>query len=165
MKPQAIICVLLLFVIVAGLSDGLLAQKLTYPTARKDTVVDDYFGTKVPAPYRWMEDESSPELRRWIEAENGLTFGYLEQIPFRLKIKARLEQLLNYARYSVPTRKGQWYFYSKNDGLQNQSVVYKQAKLGGESTVVIDPQRGWYRGTHGANVHEKWNPACLRPLE
>ena len=139
MRPRAVVRALLLFVLTAGLNSSLQAQKFTYPAAREDTIVDDYFGTKVPAPYRWMEDESSPELKEWIAAENSLTFGYLDQIPFRSKIKARLEQLLNYARYSVPTRRGEWYFYSKNDGLQNQSVVYKQKTLGGESTVVIDP--------------------------
>lgn len=115
------------------------AQKFNYPPVRVDNVVDDYFGTKVPDPYRWLEDPDSPETQAWVEAENKLTYGFINSIPAREKIKARLTQLWNYPRYSVPYKKGGRYFFSKNDGLQNQSVLYMQESLEGEPVTVIDP--------------------------
>ncbi len=120
-------------------SGRLWSQAVTYPPARKDTTVDNFHGTMVADPYRWMEDESSPELKAWIEAQNALTEAYLGQIPFRQKIRERLEELWNYPRFSPPRKKGNTYFTSKNEGLQNQSVVYAQTQLGGASTIVIDP--------------------------
>ncbi len=119
-----------------GITD---ARKFNYPPARIDNVVDDYFGTKVPDPYRWLEDPDSPETQAWVEAENKLTFGFIDSIPAREKIEARLTQLWNYPRYSVPYKRGDRYFFSKNDGLQNQSVIYMQKSLESEPVVVIDP--------------------------
>ncbi len=113
---------------------------VTYPETRKDTtVVDDYFGTKVADPYRWLEDDNSPETKAWVEAENKVTFGYLDQIPFRDKIRQRLTELWNYEKYSVPFHKGNRYFYYRNDGLQNQSVLYMQDGPDGEARVLLDP--------------------------
>ncbi|HEU4437096.1 MAG TPA: S9 family peptidase, partial [candidate division Zixibacteria bacterium] len=90
------------------------------------SVVDDYHGTKVADPYRWLEDADSPETMDWVEAENQLTRQYIDAIPAREKIKMRLTKLLDYPKYSLPYKEGDWYFFSKNDGLQNQSVLYMQ---------------------------------------
>src|SRR6201989_2095725 len=100
--------------------------KLVYPVTKKVEQVDDYFGTKVFDPYRWLEDETSPETKAWVEEENRLTFGYLDKIPFREKLKARLTELYNYPRIGAPFHYGDTYFFTKNDGLQNQSVYYIQ---------------------------------------
>ncbi|MEO6392199.1 MAG: prolyl oligopeptidase family serine peptidase [Pyrinomonadaceae bacterium] len=113
--------------------------KLNYPTPRKGDQVDDYFGTKVADPYRWLEDPDSAETRAWVEAENQVTFSYLDQIPERATIKERLTKLWNYERYSVPFKEGGRYFYYKNDGLQNQSVLYTTDTLAGTPRVLLDP--------------------------
>src|SRR5262245_35483015 len=115
------------------------AAPLKYPETRRGDVVDDYFGTKVADPYRWLEDADAPETRAWIDAQNAVTFGYLETIPERTRIRERLTKLWNYPKYGVPTREGDWYVYTKNQGLQNQSVTYKQRSLDGEPSVLIDP--------------------------
>ncbi len=115
------------------------AQPLKYPVTKKGDVVDTYFGVKVADPYRWLEDEKSPERTEWIEAQNKVTFGYLEQIPYRQKLKERLEKLFDYPKYSAPFRKGQYFYFSKNEGLQNQSVLYRQKGLDGTPEVVLDP--------------------------
>ena len=115
------------------------AQALQYPAARKSDVVDDYHGTRVPDPYRWLEDPDSPESRAWIEAENRLTAAYLAEIPARSTIRERLTKLWNYPKYGTPFRKGRRYFFFKNDGLQNQSVLYKQASLTADPETLLDP--------------------------
>ncbi|HEX8069731.1 MAG TPA: prolyl oligopeptidase family serine peptidase [Pyrinomonadaceae bacterium] len=116
-------------------------KKVAYPVARKGDVVDDYHGTKVPDPYRWLEDLDSPETKAWVEAENKLTFDYLNQIPERAAIKARLTKLWNFERYGVPEQDGGRYFISKNDGLQNQYVLYVADKLNGQPRVLLDPNK------------------------
>jgi len=115
------------------------AQSLQYPAARKSDVVDDYHGTRVPDPYRWLEDPDSPESRAWIEAQNRLTAAYLAEIPARSTIRERLTKLWNYPKYGTPFRKGRRYFFFKNDGLQNQSVLYKQASLTADPETLLDP--------------------------
>jgi prolyl oligopeptidase len=112
---------------------------LVYPQAAKFEQVDDYHGTLVADPYRWLEDPDSEETTAWVEAENEVTFAYLEAIPARERIKERLTQLWNYEKYGVPFKKGERYFYFKNDGLQNQSVLYTLTALTGEPTVLLDP--------------------------
>ncbi len=114
---------------------------LTYPEAKKVDQVDDYFGTKVSDPYRWLEDENSAQTRQWVEDENKVTFAYLDTIPYRAQLKARLEKLLNYPRVGAPQRRGEWFFFTKNDGLQNQSVYYMQQGLAGKPEVLIDPNK------------------------
>jgi prolyl oligopeptidase len=115
---------------------------IVYPATERDNIVDDYFGTKVADPYRWLEaDANVPKVAAWVEAQNKLTFNYLEKIPFRQKIKERLTQLYNYPRYSAPTRRGDYFFYTKNDGLQNQSVWYRQKGLDGAAEVLLDPNK------------------------
>ncbi len=112
---------------------------ISYPKTRKGDVVDDYHGTKVADPYRWLEDDRAPEVTAWVEAQNKVTSDYLSRIPCRGKIKTRLEELFNYPRFSAPFRVGEYYFFNKNDGLQNQSVIYFQKGLSGEPAVFIDP--------------------------
>ncbi len=115
------------------------AQTLQYPSARKGDVVDDYHGTKVADPYRWLEDPDSPESRSWIEAENRLTNAYLADIPARAVIRDRLTKLWNYPKFGSPFRKAGRYFFFKNDGLQNQSVLYKQTSLSADPETLLDP--------------------------
>jgi len=115
------------------------AAKLQYPATKKVDQVDDYFGTKVADPYRWLEDDNAADTLAWVEAQNKVTFGYLVTIPYRPKIKARLTEIFNYPRYSSPFRAGENYFFYKNDGLQNQSVCYIQKGLDGAPEVFFDP--------------------------
>ena len=113
-----------------------------YPETRKDTtVVDDYFGTKVADPYRWLENDTSAETADWVKAQTEVTNDYLSHIPFRNALKDRLTEFVNYERYSMPSKKHGRYIYSKNDGLQNQSVIYMQETLDGEPTVLLDPNK------------------------
>src|ERR1700733_14140479 len=113
--------------------------ELTYPTAREVEQTDDYFGTTISDPYRWMEDVDSAELKTWIDAENELTQRYLAQIPVRETMQKRLMELINFERYTAPERRGTRYFYSYNSGLQNQNVLYWQEGLNGEPKVLLDP--------------------------
>jgi prolyl oligopeptidase len=114
-------------------------QTVKYPVTKKVDQVDDYFGTKVADPYRWLEDDNAEEVKQWVRAENEVTFGYLSAITFREKIRARLTDIFNYPRYSSPVRAGEYYFFYKNDGLQNQAVIYVQKGLEGVPEVFIDP--------------------------
>jgi prolyl oligopeptidase len=118
-----------------------LPGKWSYPQARKADVVEDYHGTKVPDPYRWLEDPDSPETRAWVEAENRLTREYLDATPLRGEIEARLTALWDYPKYEPPQKKGGRYFFSKNDGLQNQAVLYMVQSLEGEPIEILDPNR------------------------
>lgn len=113
-----------------------------YPAADRDeTVVDDYFGTKVTDPYRWLENDTSAKTGAWVEAQRRLTNEYLSHIPYRETIKNRMTQLADYERYGVPSKRFGKYFYSKNDGLQNQSVIYMQNADGGEPEVLLNPNK------------------------
>ena len=112
-----------------------------YPDTRKVDQVDDYHGTRVEDPYRWLEDDYSDETRAWVAAQNELTFDYLRGLPQREPLRARLTELWDYERFGVPFRKGGRYFFFKNDGLQNQSVLYQQPSLDAEPTVLLDPNR------------------------
>ena len=120
---------------------GLAQQQLTYPTTKKVDHVDTYHGTKVPDPYRWLEDDMSKETAAWVEAENKVTFPYLEAIPYRSQLQARVKKLNDYPKYGSPSRKGPYYFFSKNDGLQDQSVLYIQKGLDGPPEVLLDPNK------------------------
>ena len=114
------------------LTAAVVAQSgLTYPVTRTVDHVDVYLGTKVPDPYRWLEDDNSPETKAWVEAQNKVTFAYLDKIPFRAQLTERLKRLFDYEKYSAPARKGDYFFFRKNDGLQNQSVLYIQKGIDG----------------------------------
>jgi prolyl oligopeptidase len=115
------------------------AAPLTYPKAHTVDQIDDYFGTKVSDPYRWMEDVDAPEVKAWIDEENKLTRSVLDAVPGREQMHARLMDLMNFERYTAPTRRGTRYFYSHNSGLQNQNVLYWQEGLTGEPKVLLDP--------------------------
>ena len=122
-------------------------QKFDYPKAKKVDQVDDYHGTKVADPFRWLEDPDAPDSRQWIEAQNKITDAYLSQIPERAAIKDRLTKLWNYERYSLPFKRGKNYFYSKNDGLQNQSVMYIASSPTDPGRVFLDPNKFSTDGT------------------
>jgi prolyl oligopeptidase len=115
--------------------------KIEYPATKKVEQTDDYHGTKISDPYRWLEDDNSAETKAWVEAQNKVTFGYLNQIPERATIKARLTELWNYEKYSAPFKEGNKYFYSKNDGLQNQSVLYVADSTTDKGRVLLDPNK------------------------
>ena len=132
------ICGFVLAVTLLAKDEGSIPH-LTYPVAKTVDQVDDYHGVKVPDPYRWLEDTDSTDTRAWIDAENKLTFGYLEQIPYRKSIHDRLMKLWNYERYGVPEKQGDRYFYQHNSGLQNQSVLYVAESLTAEPRVLLDP--------------------------
>jgi prolyl oligopeptidase len=110
-----------------------------YPVARKSDQVDDYHGVKVADPYRWLEDLDSEETRKWVEAENKLTFDFLREIPARASIKDQLTNLWNYEKYGVPFKEGSRYFYSRNSGLQNQNVLYTVTSLDAQPQMLLDP--------------------------
>jgi prolyl oligopeptidase len=112
---------------------------LTYPKPHKGDVVDDYFGTKVADPYRWMEDLNAPDVKQWVDAENAYTSGYLDSLPMRNQVRSRITELWNYPKVSVPFFEGGRWFYTRNTGLQRQSVFYARTSLGGAETVVLDP--------------------------
>ncbi|MFN6535056.1 MAG: prolyl oligopeptidase family serine peptidase [Nostoc sp. EkiNYC01] len=116
-------------------------KSLTYPSSHKSNQVDNYHGTLVTDAYRWLENPDSQETRIWIEAQNKVTFGYLSEIPAREKIKQRLTKLWDYEKYSIPFKEGERYFYFKNDGLQNQSVLYTLKSLDAEPRVLLDPNK------------------------
>jgi len=149
--PRVIACVCLFLFFAVAINLGVRAQNPTtgasqqmmktnsYPPAKKGTQVDDYHGVKVADPYRWLEDLDSTDTRNWVDAENKLTFGFLEAIPARSAIKDRITKLWNYEKYSVPFKEGQRYFYSRNSGLQNQSVLYTVTSLDGQPQLVLDP--------------------------
>ncbi len=135
-----------------SLNAGAYAQtKIEYPQTRKVEQSDDYHGTKISDPYRWLEDDNSAETKAWVEAQNKVTFDYLNQIPERAKIKARLTELWNYERYSAPFKQGGKYFYTKNDGLQNQSVWYVAESAGDKGRVLLDPNTLSKDGTVALN--------------
>lgn len=114
--------------------------KVKYPATKKDSLVkDNYFGTLVADPYRWLEDDTSAETGAWVKAENEVTENYLSQIPFREAIGKRYEHLFNYEKFSAPHREGSYIYYHKNSGLQNQGVMYREKPEGGEPELFLDP--------------------------
>jgi prolyl oligopeptidase len=137
--------------------DGGGGSPLVYPETKKVEVVEDYFGTKVADPYRWLEENDSPEVAKWVEAENKVTFAYLDQIPYRTSVKDRLMKLYNYPKYSAPQRRGEWFIFSKNDGLQNQSVYYISKGLDGSAELLLDPNKFSADGTSRLGAFS-WSP-------
>ncbi len=114
-------------------------SQIKYPDTHKSDQQDNYFGTIVKDPYRWLEDDNSAETKAWVQEENKVTQNYLSKIPFRDEVKSRLEKMWNYPKYSSPFREGTFYYFYKNDGLQNQAVLYRQKGLDGKPEVFIDP--------------------------
>jgi prolyl oligopeptidase len=130
---------------------------LSYPPTKKSDTVDVYFGTSVPDPYRWLEDNESPEVAAWVEAENKVTFAYLDKISYRAAVKDRLMKLYNYPKFSSPQRRGEWFVFSKNDGLQNQSVYFISKGLNGSPELLLDPNKFSTDGTSRLGAFS-WSP-------
>ncbi len=128
--------ILIMAITTAGISFG--QNKIQYPETKKGETVDVYFDTKVNDPYRWLEDDKSAETGAWVKAQNEVTYGYLDKIPFRNELKTRMEKLWNYEKISAPFIEGKFTYYSKNNGLQNQSVIYRKDEKGKEE-VFLDP--------------------------
>lgn len=124
---------------------------LSYPEAIKDNTVDTYFGTEVADPYRWLENDTSQTTSVWVKAENDITNAYLARIPFRNKLKERLTQLTNYEKIGTPFKKNGKYYFYKNNGLQNQNVLYVKETLDGEAKVLLDPNKLSDDGTVALN--------------
>jgi prolyl oligopeptidase len=125
------------------------AQELTYPKTKKQDVLDEYFGVKVSDPFRWLEDDvrKSDEVRNWVTSQNEVTFKYLETLPYREQIEKRVTELWDYEKFGTPSKQGGRYYFSKNDGLQNQSVLYRMDTLDDEAKVLIDPNNWSKDGT------------------
>ncbi|KIX20767.1 prolyl endopeptidase [Flavobacterium sp. 316] len=113
-------------------------MSVTYPETKKVDTLDTYFGEQIQDPYRWLEDDRSAETEAWVKAQNEVTFGYLEKIPFRKELKERMEKLWNYEKISAPFKEGNYTYFYKNDGLQNQSVLYRKNEAGKEE-IFLDP--------------------------
>jgi prolyl oligopeptidase len=134
--------------------------KLTYPATKTVDHIDEYHGEKVKDPYRWLESLDSAETRQWVEEQNKVTFGYLEKIPGRDKLKQRLTELWNFEKYSPPVKEGSRYFYSYNSGLQNQSALYTMSSLDGTPQLLLDPNTLAKDGTvalAGVNISHDGN--------
>jgi prolyl oligopeptidase len=112
---------------------------LSYPTTAKDSIVDQYFGTSIADPYRWLENDTAKNVSQWVKAQNEVTNNFLASIPFREEVRKRYEQLFNYEKVSSPSKIGEYYFLYKNSGLQNQSVIYRRKGIEGQDEVFIDP--------------------------
>jgi prolyl oligopeptidase len=145
MRNRSSLVLLTIFVLAAGAL--LPAQRPAYPPTLKGDVVDDYFGTKVPDPYRWMEDLDSKAVADWIVAENAVTFRYLDALPMRDKIKARITQLWDYPKTGTPFLEAGHLFYRRNSGLQKQSPLYMRATLTAPPTLLLDPNQLWPDGS------------------
>lgn len=137
---NSLVALVIMFPIFAQAQKTDTKQKMaiTYPETKKENVKDTYFGTVVEDPYRWLEDDRAEDTKAWVKAENAVTQKYMAQIPYRKAIKERLTKLMNYEKYSQPFKEGDYTYFYKNTGLQNQSVLYRQ-KDGGEPEVFLDP--------------------------
>jgi prolyl oligopeptidase len=136
---RKIILIMIASSAIASFGQASKTGKINYPKTRKDkTIVDTYFNTKISDPYRWLEDDKSEETVEWVKAENTVTFDYLSKIPFRDAIKQRMEKVWNFEKFSAPFKEGDYYYYYKNNGLQNQSVLYRKGQSGKEE-VFLDP--------------------------
>lgn len=142
------VCCAVVLVLASGAMHGA-ERPIAYPETRRVDRVDEYHGVKVADPYRWLEDDVrvSKEVEEWVERQNEVTFRYLETLPEREKIRKRLAELWDYPKYSPPVKEGGRYYYQKNDGLQNQAVLYRMDSLDGEAKVLIDPNTWSKDGT------------------
>ena len=143
---RSILCTSLLMIGMIAQAQKQAAFTGHYPDTKKTGQTDEYFGTKVSDPYRWLEDDRSEETKKWVTGQNKVTSAYLAQIPFRDAIKDRLTELWNYVKYTAPFKEGGYTYFYKNDGLQNQSVLYRQ-KGDGTPEVFLDPNKFSADGT------------------
>jgi len=126
---------------ILGLNTVMNAQQYKYPQTHKENVVDDYFGVKVSDPYRWLENDTSAQTADWVKRQQDFTNAFLRQLPYRDQIIARLKQIWNYPKFSAPSKHGDYYLIYRNDGLQNQSVLYIKKGIDGQEEVLIDPNK------------------------
>ncbi len=139
MKQKKAISALLAALALGACNNTMKIRHLPYPETPRGEVVDNYFGTEVADPYRWLEDDNSEQTAEWVKAQNAVTQDYLSQIPFREALKTRIAQLMDYPTQSAPARHGDYNYFYANDGLQNQSVLYRQPAGGGDREVFLDP--------------------------
>ena len=144
---QTILLMMALFTGTSILAQQMNIKTLPYPNTKKVDTVDTYFGTQVPEPYRWLEDDRAADTKAWVQEENKVTQNYSAQIPFRDAIKKKLETLWNYEKYSAPFKEGKYTYFYKNDGLQAQSVVWRQVGDTGSPEVFLDPNKFSNDGT------------------
>jgi len=137
MYKKIIVTILAGSLIMINMADA----QIKYPDTKKVDTTNDYFGTKVADPYRWLEDDKSTETKEWVKAENVVTQSYLSKIPYRRSFQDAIEKVFNYPKYSAPFGKKEWFYFYKNDGLQNQSVLYRQKGLDGTVEIVLDPNK------------------------
>ena len=134
-------CITATFFACSGEEDKFKAITLEYPETKKIDHTDEYWGEKIADPYRWLEDDNSDETKAWVKAQNQVAFGYLEQIPFRDQIRERLEEVWDYEKIGAPFTYGEYLYFYKNDGLQNQSVLYRKKGEDGKEEVFLDPNK------------------------
>src|SRR5688500_5331257 len=142
----------------APVETAVAAPAITYPQTRRMDLVEPQFGVPVADPYRWLENDvrTDPEVRAWVEAHNAVTNAFLATLPARAPFKARMTELYDYERFGIPDKQGSRYFYTRNDGLQNQSVLYVRESLDGEGRILIDPNL-W--SADGATALAEWEPS------
>jgi len=145
MKNQ-ILTTIVMAILISISCNGPEKKKIEYPVTKKGDVIDSYFGTQVPDPYRWLEDDKSEGTAAWVKEQNKITFAYLEAIPYREDIKSRLMKMWNYEKYTAPQKEGAYTYFSRNNGLQNQFVIYRQ-KNNSEPEVFLDPNKFSADGT------------------
>ena len=134
---------------------------IQYPETRKDAIVEDHFGTKIADPYRWLEDDNSADTKAWVRAQNAVTFKYLESIPMRDRIKARLTELWTYEKYGTPTKQGPWFVFSRMAGADKQPIVYRATNVNAppaRENILIDPHVFDAAGKPGLKIMNP-NPA------
>ncbi len=129
----------MVYAIACSTSKEIVIEMMDYPETKKVDVIDTYFGVEVADPYRWLEDDRSEETAAWVKAQNEVTFHYLSQIPYRDAIQKRLKELWDYPRYGTPFKEGNYYFFFKNEGMQNQSVLYVQEGVDGDPRILLNP--------------------------
>ena len=133
-----------------------IGRGFAYPETRYSDHVDDYHGVEVADPYRWLEDPDSDETVAWVKAQNKVTFAHLEKLPHRQAFQKRLTELWNYERFGLPRKRASRYFFTRNDGLQNQSVLYVSEGLGGEPRQLLDPNT---MSKDGTVAMAGWSPS------
>ncbi|MGF1635588.1 MAG: prolyl oligopeptidase family protein [Cyclobacteriaceae bacterium] len=131
--------ILIIFIGIGAIACSKKESQMEYPISNKTDTVHEYFGHEVPDPFFWLEDDRSAETKAWVEAQNVVTQAYLKEIPYRKQMRNRIEQLFNFERYGVPVKEGDKYYFTKNDGLQNQSVIYVQDDPDAEARLFLDP--------------------------
>ena len=139
-------------------------QSISYPEARQANTVDTYFGTEIHDPYSWMENDTTAEVAAWVKAENEITFAHLNKIPFRQQLNQRLTELINYEKIGAPSKKHGKYYFFKNNGLQNQSVLYTKDALDATPEVLLDPNTLSDDGTRQNLYFQRWQISRLHYL-